>query len=71
MIRLRKDLAILGDTVRSSVQAVRLLLLSVMPVSKRSVARGTGDIVVNKLGKAVADDGLAVNHKKKHKIDFQ
>ena len=58
VIRLRKDLAILGDTVRSSVQAVRLLLLSVMPVSKRSVARGTGDIVVNKLGKALADEDI-------------
>ena len=36
-----------------------------MPVNKRSVARGTGDRVVNKLGKALADDGLAANHKKK------
>ena len=39
-----------------------------MPVNKRSVARGTGDIVVNKLGKALADDGLAENHKKINKL---
>ena len=30
-----------------------------MPVNKRSVARGTGDMVVNKLGKALVEDGLA------------
>ena len=35
-----------------------------MPVNKRSVARGTGDRVVNKLGKALADVGLAANYKK-------
>ena len=64
MIRLRNDLAILGEAVavRSSVWLVvqRLLLsLAVMPVNKRSVARGTGDMVVNKLGKALVEDGLA------------
>ena len=60
MIRLRNDLAILGEAVavRSSVFVVRLLLLSAMPVNKRSVARDTGDMVVNKLGKALAEDGL-------------
>ena len=61
MIRLRNDLAIFGETMdRSSVRSVRLLqLLSAIPVSKRSVARGTGDKVVNKLGNW-ADVGLAM-----------
>ena len=36
-----------------------LVSLAVMPVNKRSVARGTGDMVVNKLGKALVEDGLA------------
>jgi hypothetical protein len=35
-----------------------------MPVNKRSVARGTGDRVVNKLGKALADVGLASGDKR-------
>ena len=60
MIRLRNDLAIFGETMdRSSVRSVKLLqLLSAIPVSKRSVARGTGDKVVNKLGNWA--DGLAM-----------
>ena len=36
-----------------------------LPVSKRSVACGTEEKVVNKLGKALSDEELAVNHDKK------